>query len=131
MKYAGDFQLEIVDILDDLNEKNKAYIVATLFSEAVVQQEFQGIVEQDTAFAIVSVVLVILYFTFHLESIFLAVNGMLIITFSFSLCAIVYQGVFRINYMSNLNNLVIFIVLGIAADNVFVFVDAWRQSAHI
>lgn len=38
---------------------------------------------------------------------------------------------FRIDYVSNLHNLVIFIVLGIAADNIFVFVDAWRQSAHI
>jgi len=30
-----------------------------------------------------------------------------------------------------LHNLIIFIVLGIAADDIFVFIDAWRQSACI
>ena len=33
--------------------------------------------------------------------------------------------------MSNLHYLVIFIVLGIAADDIFVFIDAWRQSECI
>ena len=32
---------------------------------------------------------------------------------------------------SSLNQLVIFIILGIAADNIFVFCDAWRQSELI
>ena len=30
-----------------------------------------------------------------------------------------------------MHTLIIFIVLGISADNVFVFMDAWRQSARI
>ena len=30
-----------------------------------------------------------------------------------------------------MHTLVIFIVLGISADNVFVFIDAWRQSARV
>lgn len=37
----------------------------------------------------------------------------------------------RISYFSSLNSLVIFIVLGIAADNIFVLMDAWKQSACI
>jgi hypothetical protein len=52
--------------------------------------------------------------------------GVLLIGFSFSFSAIFYQGIFRITYMSTLHNLVIFIVLGIAADDIFVFIDAWR-----
>ena len=32
---------------------------------------------------------------------------------------------------TTLNQLVIFIVLGIAADDIFVYTDAWRQSEHI
>lgn len=35
------------------------------------------------------------------------------------------------HYYSNLHMLVIFIVLGIAADDIFVMMDAWRQSACI
>ena len=85
----------------------------------------------DMFFAVFSVVFVILYFVFHLESWFLALYGMLLIGFSFSFSAIIYQGIFRISYMSNLHYLVIFIVLGIAADDIFVFIDAWRQSKCI
>lgn len=41
------------------------------------------------------------------------------------------MGIFRVTYYSSLHSMVVFIVLGIAADNIFVFIDAWRQSACI
>ena len=34
-------------------------------------------------------------------------------------------------YYSNLHSLSIFIILGIVADDVFVFVDGWRQSGNM
>ena len=71
------------------------------------------------------------YFVFHLRSVFLAAVGVLLILFSFGLTALIHQGIFRVTYYSTLHNVVIFIVLGIAADNIFVFIDAWRQSACI
>lgn len=74
---------------------------------------------------------VLFYFVFHLESFFLASVGVLLIGLSFSFTAFVYQGIFRITFLANLHNLVIFIVLGIAADDIFVFMDAWRQSALV
>jgi predicted RND superfamily exporter protein len=57
--------------------------------------------------------------------------GIIIILFSFGLTAFICEGIFRVTYYSNLHSLVIFIVLGIAADDVFVFIDAWRQSKYI
>lgn len=85
----------------------------------------------DMAFAVFSVMFVIFYFIFHLESCFLAMVSILLIGFSFSMSAIIYQGMLRITYMSNLHYLIVFIVLGIAADDIFVFIDAWRQSECI
>ena len=41
------------------------------------------------------------------------------------------EGVLRVTFFSNLHSLVVFIVLGIAADDIFVFIDAWRQSKVI
>lgn len=96
-----------------------------------MKKAFREQVLSDTTFAGLSVVFVFLYFVFHLESLFLALIGISMIGFSFSVCAIIYQGVFRVSYISNLHNMVIFIVLGIAADDIFVFIDAWRQSALI
>lgn len=89
------------------------------------------ITQGDLAFAVFSVLFVVLYFVFHLKSCFLALVGILLILFSFSLAGFIYQAIFRITFMSNLHYLIVFIVLGIAADNIFVFVDAWRQSECI
>ena len=54
---------------------------------------------------------------------------MLMIVFSFPITYTIYGGVFQIPFNDTLIQLTIFIVLGIAADDVFVFCDAWRQSA--
>lgn len=57
--------------------------------------------------------------------------SILLILFSFPVTAVLNEGIIRNTYYSSLHTLVIFIVLGIAADDIFVFIDAWRQSANI
>lgn len=56
---------------------------------------------------------------------------MLLILMSFPLSATIYGLFGQVSYFSTLHNLVIFIVLGIAADDIFVVYDAWKQSALI
>ena len=53
---------------------------------------------------------------------------MLMIVLSFPITYTIYGGIFQIPFNDTLIQLTIFIVLGIAADDVFVFCDAWRQS---
>ena len=66
-----------------------------------------------------------------MKSVTLAGVGISLILFSFSVTSLIAQGVFQSTYYGTLHTLVIFIVLGIAADDIFVIVDAWRQSKHI
>lgn len=93
-----------------------------------MNEDFNDMVLEDTSYAVISIALVFCYFCFHLWSFFLAFMGMLIIILSFGVTAMISEGAIGVTYYSNLNNLVIFIVLGIAADDFFVFMDAWRQS---
>jgi len=83
-------------------------------------------VEADQLWATLSVLFVFCYMVYHLDSKFLALISISIILLSFPLTIIICKGVFRISYFGLLNGIAIFIVLGIAADNVFVFYDAWR-----
>jgi len=53
------------------------------------------------------------------------------ILFSFAVTQVVYVELLMIDYFSTLHNLVVFIVLGISADNAFVIFDAWKQSNNI
>mmetsp|Transcript_3343 Transcript_3343/g.3909 ORF Transcript_3343/g.3909 Transcript_3343/m.3909 type:complete len:126 (-) Transcript_3343:1629-2006(-) len=56
---------------------------------------------------------------------------MLIILMSFPMTYLIYSGIFQVAMNTTLNQLTIFIVLGIAADDIFVYCDAWRQSEFI
>lgn len=87
---------------------------------------FAEMVAGDVAFSVFSCFFVIIYMGFHLGSSFLAAASMVNILFSFSVTHIIYRGALGIEFYSTLHQLTIFIVLGIAADDVFVFADAWR-----
>jgi hypothetical protein len=86
---------------------------------------------KDTYWAGFSVLFVFLYFIFHLRSLLLATYSMLLIIFSFAITQVLYIRLFGIDFFMTMHNLVIFIVLGISADNVFVMFDAWKQSNNI
>lgn len=92
------------------------------------RQEYNRIAISDTKFAVFSVVFVLLYLIYHLKSLFLGLISIFLILFSFPLTQIICKGIGQITYFGQLHAMVIFIVLGIAADDVFVFVEAWKQS---
>ena len=77
-------------------------------------------------YAFYSLTFVFCYLWYHLGSIFLAVVGISIIVFSFPMTSCIANGIFGVTYFGFLHILVVFIVLGIAADDIFVFIDGWR-----
>lgn len=78
-----------------------------------------------------SVLFVYVWMIFHMQSLILATYCILIIVCSFPATQVLYKSVFMIDFYNTLHTLVIFIVLGISADDVFVLYDAWKQSEHI
>lgn len=112
----------------EIRDFSGSLIKPDMYSEILMNEEFNKMVVEDTSYAVISVGLVFCYFCFHLWSVFLAFMGMILIILSFGVTAMISEGAIGVTYYSNLNNLVIFIVLGIAADDFFVFMDAWRQS---
>ena len=80
----------------------------------------------DLKYAVFSILFVMLYMWFHLGSLFLAVSAMGLIMVSFPVAQFVYRGIFRITMYAQLNKVMVFVIIGIAAANVFVFCDAWR-----
>ena len=83
-------------------------------------------VNGDVAFAIFSGLFVFCFIWYHLESFFMALLSIFMILLSFPVSYLIYTGIFQITMNTTLNQLTIFIVLGIAADDIFVFCDAWR-----
>lgn len=103
------------------------YPIGAFFGDA----HFDSIVNRDLSFSIAAIVLVFIVIWLHTSSAFLATIAMLQIMLSFPLAYAVYHFVFRQLYFSALQILTIFLILGIGADDVFVFTDAWKQAATV
>jgi len=99
---------------------------ASLFASILLFDKFESILYKDFAFAAFAVTFVFVYLSFHLQSCFLALVGITLILTSFPFTVVITEGIFQITYFSSLQVIAIFIVLGIAADDIFVFYDAWR-----
>lgn len=90
------------------------------------QRVFINLVTNDAFYAFYSLTFVFFYLYLHLGSIFLTSIGIMIIVFSFPFTAVVTNSLFGVKYFGVLHVLIVFIVLGIAADDIFVFNDKWR-----
>ena len=64
-------------------------------------------------------------------SAFLAAIAMALALFSFPMTALLTEGLLQIGYFSHMHILCLFLVLSVVAEDVFVFVDAWRQSERV
>jgi predicted RND superfamily exporter protein len=85
----------------------------------------------DFLLVIISIAIVYSWFKLHLGNAFMSFIGVTIIFLSFPFTAFIVSGVFRVGYFGYLQVIAVFLVFGIAADDIFVFVDAWKQSEHI
>ena len=66
------------------------------------------------------------YVTFHTKSLFIGTFSMSMILFSFPVTLVIYRLVLGITNLGSLHLMVIFVVLGIGADDIFVLWDAWQ-----
>ena len=71
------------------------------------------------------------YMYLHIRSLFISTVAILNILLSIPTAIVVYKLIFRVPYFSILNVLVFLIVIGIGADNCFIFNDAWELTGKI
>jgi len=98
------------------------------YNSAWYNEKMNELVMEDFNLAILSFVFVMVYVAFHLKSAFLSATAMMAIALSFPVTILITRFIFQIDYFSSLNLIAIFVILGISADNVFVFMDSWNQS---
>merc|ERR1719464_2523099 len=97
----------------------------------VVYQEYFNVLLSDSMIYLAFAVLIVLcYMTIHLSSFFLALCALFQILMSFPLAYFIYRAVFQIPHYDTLSSLILFVLLGVGADDVFVFTDAWLQSKY-
>jgi len=125
-EYVTDFIIALNSYIEQ--QLDESEIRGYVFARIVLELVFIRQVQKDMIWAIGSGLFVYLYISFHLRSIFLGTMAILMIGFSIPLTLVIYSVFFQVDYFATLHGLAIFIVLGIAADDVFVLIDAWKQS---
>ena len=85
----------------------------------------------DFFMVIFSILFVLVYMCYHTGCLTLGCLGLLMILLSFPLALFLYVVVFRVRYFAMIHVLAIFIALGVGADDIFVYVNAWRHSRRV
>jgi len=99
------------------------------FMPVLILEVLLEIVIKDGSLAIYSLLFVFLWLGIMVGSWFLAFIGFLEIVLSLPLAWFMLDCVFQIRYFSFLNALCLFIVAAIGADDIFIFMDGYKQSA--
>ena len=112
-----------------IDEKYTDYKVSS-FGRAYVYRIFYRILVYDLLWAGGSAVIVYWYVTFHTKSLFVSTFATSMILFAFPVALVLYRLVFSITNLSSMHLMVVFVMLGVGADDIFVLWDAWQQSKN-
>jgi predicted RND superfamily exporter protein len=100
------------------------------FSFFILQNEFVRMLASDLFFAIFSILFVVFWLRIHTGSSMMALSGIFMIVMSLPFTILIYKKIFNIPYYSEIHSLVLFIVLGVGADDIFVLNDSWKLTKH-
>eukprot|EP00980_Cylindrotheca_fusiformis_P001336 scaffold338_cov116-Cylindrotheca_fusiformis.AAC.1 len=113
---------------EQADEGTHSTINSYYFMAAVIFDVILKIVIRDALLALFSLAFVFIWLRINTGSWFLATVGFFEIGFSIPVAWFLFSVVFRIKYFATLNALAIFIVAAIGADDIFIFMDAYKQS---
>lgn len=107
---------------DKLGDMNFYY-----FHLALIQKAMQSQVTYDMALAIASFVFIFAFMLLQTGSIWITSWAIFSIVSSFNIANFIYRVIFDYKYIGVFHVLAIFIILGIGSDNIFVFMDTWKE----
>jgi len=128
MDYKNQFVHELRDYLRE--KYDGELFTVEVFDEVFFENLFLKQLMKDTSWAILSIIFVVCVFIVHLRSVFLAMISMMLIIFSVPLTAMITEGVLGVTFFGQMQMSIVFIICGVSADDIFVFMDAWRQSKN-
>lgn len=110
---------------DKLGDLNFYYFHFSLLKKAMESQ-----VILDMALAIASFVFIFVFMLAQTGSVWITSWGIFGIISSFNISIFIYRVIFDYRYIGIFHVLSIFIILGIGSDNIFVFMDTWKEHGR-
>ena len=101
------------------------------YNRAIYVNEIQDQVVLDFLLAGGSMMFIFVFMWFQVGSLWITTWAIFSILSSFIITNFIYRVILDFRYFGVFHVLSVFIVLGIGADDVFVFIDSWKSSAHV
>ena len=115
---------------DEPDERTGGQVEVTYLLSILLFDEIIALVVGDVLLAVISFAVVGFYMWFQTGSLWIATFGMLEICMSLPIAMWVYTYIFGIEYFDTICALALYIVMAIGADDVFIWFDAYKQSAY-
>jgi len=128
IKGQGGWFQSVAKLEKEVEDESEGRMRIMMFATPVLFSQFLNLLLQDGFLSIGSLFMVWLYMWWTIESLFLALCGIFEILFSLPVAMCLWTVVMR-QKISSLQPLVVYMILGIGADDVFIVYDAWQQSA--
>ena len=90
-----------------------------------------ALVNQDYVYVGLVIVTCLVYMTFHMKSFFLAALSLFNVVMSLPVALIIYRFAFGVTYFSSIHVTILIVIVGIGADDIFVFHDIWEGSFFV
>jgi hypothetical protein len=110
---------------DGVGEMNFYYFSVSLWTAALQKQ-----IIYDMMLAVASLCFIFSFCWFQTGSLWITSWGIFGIFSSFNITNLLYRIVLDYRYFGVFHVMSIFIILGIGSDNIFVFMDSWKQSEN-
>ena len=123
----SDWEVHIDDLMMELQKDYPNFKIYT-FGRAYAYRYFYRQLIYDVMWSALAAFLVFLFITYQTGSMYISTTSMSMILISFPISLVIYRLMLGITNVSSLHLMVVFVVLGISADNIFVLWDAWCQS---
>ena len=124
--FSGSYLAPVLqDIRSNTDQFDFTYRSHLLWLDVVLTQ-----IMLDVLCAIGSIVFIFCFILGHTKSLWITGFAVLSILTSFVCTNLIYRVVLDFRYIGFFHVLTIFIVLGIGADDIYVFYDVWRNTGH-
>ena len=118
------FKPAILDLTENTKEFDLVYWSYLLFMVDIANQA-----SKDILLALGSVTFIFCFIIYHTKSLWISTFAVMSIGSSFLAANMIYRIVLDFRYFGLFHIIAIFIILGIGADDLFVFIDVWKNSA--
>jgi hypothetical protein len=117
------------EVYDDLLAAGDGELKVQLLFVTIMFEVLLGTIIADSMLANAAILMVWSFLWLQTGSCFIATMGMIEIVLSLPCAYFIYRNIFQIHFFGWTNAMALFLVLAIGADDVFVFMDAYKQSA--